>query len=711
MSKGKKAKVDSTLLSRELSWIEFNFRVLEQAEDDSLPPLERLKFAAITASNADEFFMVRVGGLKWLQRQGEGRPDPAGLSVADQLSRISARMHSMVERQHLCLQKDIEPLLRKGGIRRLRMEELNAAQLRHVEALFDDFIFPVISPVAVKSDDEFPLLAGLGIALYVRLEGTPEEGGARHALVAVPKGLARFLTLPGEASFSYILLEEVHRTYVGRLFPGVRVLECAAFRITRNADMSVREDLAGDLLEQMREVLTERKESDCVRLEIEKRASKEAVAFLKAALKVEDSDIYAASGPLDLGAFFRLAGLSGYDALKIEPWSPQAVPEAPPTESIFDTLKRGNLLLFHPYESYDPVMRLLQEAAEDPNTLAIKQVLYRVSENSPVVAALMRAAERGKHVTALIELKARFDEARNIDWADALARAGAQVIYGVKGYKTHAKICVVVRREPEGVVRYTHFGTGNYNEKSARLYSDVSFMTCEEDYGADASVFFNTLTGYSQLVKFRKIEAAPLGIRPRLLELIGAEAERSRQGEAAGIEAKMNSLADPELIEALYKASQAGVKIRLNIRGICCLRPGVKGMSENIRVVSVVDRYLEHARVFRFHNGGDPELFISSADWMPRNLDRRIELMIPVEDKGSAEKLSHILTTCLADTKQAWQLLPSGAYERRRPDSRHPSLRCQAAFQKRAEAQASVAVQQQAPVFEPQRPAEQKKQA
>ena len=711
MSKGKKAKIDSSpLLSRELSWIEFNCRVLEQAEDVSLPPLERLKFVAITASNADEFFMVRVGGLKLLQRQGEGRPDPAGLSVADQLSNISARMHSMVERQHVCLQKDMEPLLRKGGIRRLRMEELNAAQLRHVEALFDDFIFPVISPVAVKLDDEFPLLAGLGIALYVRLEGTAEEGGSRHALVAVPKGLARFLTLPGEAGFSYILLEEVIRTYVGRLFPGVRVLECAAFRITRNADMGVREDLAGDLLEQMREVLTERKESDCVRLEIEKRASKEALAFLKSALKVEDSDIYAVPGPLDLGAFFRLAGLSGYDAMKIEPWNPQAVPEAPPTESIFDTLKRGNLLLFHPYESYDPVMRLLQEAADDPNTLAIKQVLYRVSENSPVVAALMRAAERGKHVTALIELKARFDEARNIDWADALARAGAQVIYGVKGYKTHAKICVVVRREPEGVVRYTHFGTGNYNEKSARLYSDVSFMTCEEDYGADASVFFNTLTGYSQLVKFRKIEAAPLGIRPRLLELIGAEAERSRQGEMAAIEAKMNSLADPELIEALYKASQAGVKIRLNIRGICCLRPGVKGRSDNIRVVSVVDRYLEHARIFRFHNGGDPELFISSADWMPRNLDRRIELMIPVEDKGSAEKLSQILTTCLADTKQSWTLLSSGAYERRHPDSRHPALRCQASFQKRAEAQASAAVQQQAPVFEPQRPAEQKKQ-
>lgn len=710
MSKDKKSKEGVPLfLNRELSWIEFNFRVLAQAEDAALPPLERLKFAAITASNADEFFMVRVGGLKQLQRQGEERPDPAGLTPSEQLAEISARMHELVERQHACLQKDLEPLLRKGGIRHLRMEELSAAQLRHVEALFEDFIFPVVSPVAVSPGEEFPLLAGLGLALYVRLEGTPEEGGSRHALVAVPKGLARFLTLPGEAGFPYILLEEVIRTYVARLFPGVAVRECAAFRITRNADMGVREDLAGDLLAQMREVLTERKESDCVRLEIEKRASKEAQAFLRAALNVEDADVYAVPGPLDLAAFFRLANLAGYDALKIDAWSPQAVPEAPVAESMFEVLKRGNLLLFHPYESYDPVLRLLQEAADDPNTLAIKQVLYRVSDNSPVVAALMRAAERGKHVTALIELKARFDEARNIDWADALARAGAQVIYGVKGYKTHAKICVVVRREPAGVVRYTHYGTGNYNEKSARLYSDVSFMTCEEDYGADASVFFNTLTGYSQLVKFRKLEAAPLGIRPRLLELIGDEAERSRQGEEAAIEAKLNSLADPELIEALYRASQAGVKIRLNVRGICCLRPGVKGLSENITVLSVVDRYLEHARLFRFHNGGDAKLFLSSADWMPRNLDRRIELLVPVEDRDSAEKVAQILKTCLADTKQAWRLLPTGAYERRQPDARHPALRCQEAFQKRAGERAAAAAQQQVPVFEPQRPAEQKK--
>ena len=708
MGKDRQDKNEPLFLNRELSWIDFNFRVLAQAEDAALPPLERLKFLAITASNADEFFMVRVGGLKMLKRQGAERPDPAGLAPSAQLAALAARMHALVERQHACLQKEIEPALRKGGIRRLKMAELSAVQLRHVEALFEEFIFPVITPVAVAADGEFPLLAGLGLALYLRL-APGADGAARNAVVAVPKGLARFLALPDEAGHAYILLEEVIRACAGRLFPGVEVLECAAFRITRNADLSVREDLAGDLMAQMREVLTERQESDCVRLEVEKQASREARTFLRTALQVEDDDLYAVPGPLDLAAFFRLASLAGYETLKIAPWAPQPVPEAPAAEPVFDTLKRGNLLLLHPYESYDPVLRLVQEAADDPNTLAIKQVLYRVSDNSPVVAALMRAAERGKHVTALIELKARFDEARNIDWADALARAGAQVIYGVKGYKTHAKICVVVRREPEGVARYVHFGTGNYNEKSARLYSDVSYLTREEDYGADASVFFNTLTGYSQLAKFRKLEAAPLGIRPRLLELIEAETERSDQGEAAAIEAKMNSLEDPELIAALYQASRAGVKVRLNVRGICCLRPGVKGLSENITVVSIVDRYLEHARIFRFLNGGNPLLFISSADWMPRNLDRRIELLVPVEDAAGAEKLAQILATCLADTQQAWRLLPDGTWERAQADSRHPALRAQEAFQRRAEERVAAAAQQQAPVFEPQRPAEQKK--
>jgi len=708
-TKRKKPREESRFLNRELSWIEFNFRVLQHAEDASQPPLERLRFVAITASNADDFFMVRVGGLKTLQQEGREKPDPAGLTPSAQLTLIAERMREMVMRQQACLTREIEPALRKGGIRRLKFAELSAAQLRHVEAVFEDSIFPVITPVAVAPGEEFPLLAGLSLALYLRLAGTPDDATPRHAIVALPRVLARFLTLPDEAGYSYILLEDVVRAYVDRLFPGVPVLECAAFRITRNADMSVSDDGAGDLLAQMREVLTERRESDCVRLEIEKRASAGAQAFLRTALHLDPADVYPVSGPLDLAAFFRLANLPGFEPLKLDAWNPQPVPEAPPTELMFDTLKRGDLLLVHPYESYDPVVRLLQEAADDPNVLAIKQVLYRVSENSPVVAALMRAAERGKHVTALVELKARFDEARNIDWADALARAGAQVIYGVKGYKTHAKVCVVVRREPEGVARYTHFGTGNYNEKTARLYADVSFLTRAENYGADASVFFNTITGYSQLAKFRKVEAAPLGIRPRLLELINSETERARQGEEAAIEAKMNALVDPELIEALYRASQEGVKIRLNVRGICCLRPGVKGWSENITVISIVDRYLEHARIFCFLNGGNPRLFMASADWMPRNLDRRIELMIPVEDPASADKLTQYLAACLADTRQAWQLQPDGSYVRRQPDPRHPSLRCQEELQRRAEAAAMAATQRQAPVFEPQRPAEQKK--
>ncbi len=703
-SPAKKQTAEPLFLNRELSWIEFNFRVLEQARDASIPPLERLKFLAITASNADEFFMVRVGGLTMLQRQGHERPDPAGLTPSEQLTKIAERMRELVTQQHRCLQKEIEPALRKGGIRRLTLAELSAPQLRHVESFFDDHIFPVISPVAVSLEDEFPLLLNLGLTLYVRLE--PEEGSteSRHAIIAVPRNLARFLTLPSDSGYSYILLEEVIRAYAGRLFPGVAVTECAAFRITRNADMSVREDQAGDLLEQMREVLTERQTSDCVRLEIENRASREARAFLQKALQVATAGIYSIAGPLDLAAFFRLAGLAGFEPLKNTPWHPQAVPEVSPLESMFDVIKRGNLLLLHPYESYDPMLRLLQEAADDPNVLAIKQVLYRVSDNSAVIAALTRAAERGKHVTALVELKARFDEARNIDWAETLARAGAQVIYGVKGFKTHAKICLIVRREPDGVVRYMHFGTGNYNEKTARLYSDISFFTMAEDYGADASAFFNTLTGYSQMVKYRAIHAAPQGIRPHLLEWIENEAERSRQGEAAAIDVKLNSLTDPELITALYQASQAGVTIRLNVRGICALRPGVKGLSENIQVTSIVDRFLEHARIIRFHNGGDPQLFISSADWMPRNLDRRIELLVPIADRPSREKLNRMLETYFADTRQAWRLLPDGSHERLQPDAHHPAG-AQEFFQRQAEARAASARQQMS-TFEPQRPAE-----
>lgn len=711
MAKSKKAKfAGPRFLNRELSWIEFNFRVLGEAEDKRLPPLERLNFLAITASNEDEFFMVRVGGLKMLQWAGEARPDPAGLSPNQQLKLISERMHHLLIRQYQCWNNELEPALQTAGIRRLQIGELTAPQLRHIEQLFENEIFPVLSPMALDDEEPFPLLGGLGITMYVQLAPEDAAGAARHAVLAVPKGLARFVALPAEGDgFLYVLLEDIIRQYVGRFFPGVEVLECAAFRITRNADMRVREDRAGDLLARMREVLTERKESECVRLEIERGASAAAKRFLRKALGLSQADIYEVPGPLDLSAFFRIASLSGFENLKTKAWISQASPDIPEDENMFNILQRRNVVLFHPYETYEPVIKLLQDAADDPNVLAIKQVLYRVSDKSPVVQALMRAAERGKHVTVLVELKARFDEARNIDWAVALEQVGAQVIYGVKGYKTHAKICVVVRREPSGVTRYVHFGTGNYNEKSAGIYSDVSFMTCEDDYGADASVFFNTITGYSQQAKFNKIEAAPHGLRPRLLELIENEVERHRQGEPAHIYAKMNSLVDVELIEALYKAGRAGVKIRLNVRGICCLRPGVKGLSDNISVISIVGHYLEHARIFEFRNGGTPLLFISSADWMPRNLDRRVELLVPVEDAKGREKLSYILKTCLADTQQAHHLLPDGRYERVQPDAKHHPLNSQEFFQHRAEECAEAFKQQPLPLFEPQRASKTKK--
>jgi polyphosphate kinase len=396
--------------------------------------------------------------------------------------------------------------------------------------------------------------------------------------------------------------------------------------------------------------------------------------------------------------------MTGFDALKLEPWPPQPAPDVPPSVSIFESVAQKDILLFHPYEHFDPVLRLVEEAADDPNVLAIKQILYRTSENSPVVAALARAADRDKHVTVVVELKARFDEARNIEWAGALERAGVQVIYGLKGLKTHAKICIVVRREPGGIRRYLHFGTGNYNEKTARLYSDISFMTCDEDYAADATAFFNTITGFSQPVRYRRIETAPVGLRARILELITSETERRRQGQEARIMAKLNSLADAEIIKALYEASQAGVQVQLNVRGICCLMPGVPGVSENITVTSIVDRYLEHSRILYFHAGGSPQVFISSADWMPRNLDRRVELLIPVEDAACRRRLVGILETCLQDNVKARQLMPDGAYRRIESAGRKKRVRAQEAFYRQACEAARAAQKAADGTFEPQRP-------
>ena len=693
-------------INRELSWLAFNRRVLEEALDVPLPLLERLKFLAITGSNMDGFFMVRVGGLQQLRAQGDDKADASGLVPSKQLAAISQAAHEMVADQYACLLSDIEPKLAAEGIRRLKISELTPDQDSYVERLFEHEIYPLISPMAVDLDDPFPLLPGLGVNLCIRLKTIKGSDIPRFAVVAIPKGLARFVTVPTEEGYHYLLLEDIITAFINRAFPGEQLVETVPFRITRNADMSVREDMAGDLLEQMKEVLTERRQSSCVRLEVSASASDVLRSFLKTALELEDADIYAVGGPIALSAYLRLAGMTGFENLRPEPWPPQPSPALRPNESIFESIARGDILLYHPYESFDPVLRLIEEAADDPDVLAIKQILYRTSDHSPVVAALARAADRDKNVTVVVELKARFDEARNIEWATALEHAGVQVIYGIRGLKTHAKICIVVRREPAGIRRYIHFGTGNYNEKTARLYSDISFMTCNEDFGADASAFFNTITGYSQPIRFRKIEVAPIGLRARILELIENERERCRQGHVARIDVKLNSLADTEIIRALYAASQTGVKIRLNVRGICCLQPGIPELSENIMVTSIVDRFLEHSRIMYFHNGGDAQVFISSADWMSRNLDRRVELLVPVEDRACRERLVQILDVCFRDNVKACVLGPEGRYERRKASSPGRAVRGQEVLYRQARAAAQSARQDSRAIFEPQRPAE-----
>ncbi len=691
-------------LNRELSWLAFNRRVLEEAQDPDVPALDRLKFLAITASNLDEFFMVRVGGLLHLRAAGELGEDAAGLSPDAQLSAIAREARRLTAETGACL-RELEARLREAGLRRLAVRELNDDQLAHLSRVFDREVFPVISPVAVRHFRDFPLLPGLTVAVAVRL-GAPRRPGRRDrfAVIALPRNLPRLVTVPEERGYSGVLLEELVAAHLDRLFPGETVGEHAVFRITRDADMSVREDQAGDLLAQMREVLTERKQGACVRLQVEEAASPLMVRLLRKALGVEPRELYRAPAPLDLSLFATLAAMPGYDALREPAWKPVAPPAFRKGETVFETLARQDVLLIHPYEAFEPVVRLIEEAADDPDVLAIKQILYRTSRESPVVAALARAAARGKHVTALVELKARFDEARNIGWAQALERAGVQVVYGVKNLKTHAKICIVVRREASGVRRYLHFGTGNYNENTARLYADVSYMTCREAYGRDASRFFNAITGYSRTVPFERLAAAPLGLRAQLMELIEAETACAAKGEPAAITAKVNSLSDPTLIGALIRAAKAGVKVRLNVRGVCCLRPVEKG--GGIEVVSVVDRYLEHARVLCFHQGGKRLVFISSADWMTRNLDKRIELLVPVEDPASKARLLAYLETFFKDTRKARRLGPGGVWERVRPPARGKAYRAQEAWYAAVRAGIRQArARADEPLFEPQRPA------
>jgi polyphosphate kinase len=712
--------IPSRFFNRELSWLEFNQRVLEHAESVEQPLLERAKFLAITGSNLDEFFMVRVGGLKMQYQRNPMVRDPAGLTIGEQLHSVADRCHQLQRDQYRILNELLEPMLAESGIRRLQLESVGQRAREVADQWFQNEVLAVLSPQALYHDLPFPLLQGLQLHVCVRLEEVPDPGttkpsvaseasnqeslGWQFAVIPLGRVINRLISLPVERGYGFVLLEDLVKQHIDEFFPGRNVLDCTTFRITRNADVQLREDAAPDLMIGMEEVLESRRQSRCVRLELTSDASDETVAYLTETLGVTAQDLFRVDGPLDLTYLFQIVSLEGFRSLRSEPWPPQGSPVIEASESMFSNIARGDCLLIHPYERFDPILRFIEEAASDPDVLAIKQVLYRTSRDSPIVEALKRAAERGKYVTAIVELKARFDEARNIEWAREMEQAGVQVIYGVRGLKTHAKVCIIVRREPQGIVRYMHFGTGNYNEVTAGIYSDVSLLTCNEALGEDATKFFNSVTGASQPNAMQHLAAAPTTLRSRLLGLIEAETQRRAEGQEAEIIAKLNALVDTDIINALYEASRAGVRVRLNIRGVCCLVPGVKGLSKTIEVVSIVDRFLEHARVIYFKHGGDEQLFISSADWMPRNLDRRVELLVPVLRPELRKRLISMLHTCFKDNTNAWRLLPTGRYERLVPNGKKPAMRAQAILYNQAVAAKRRAEQSGRTTFETHQP-------
>lgn len=656
--------------NRELSWLEFNERLLDQARDIQVPLLERVKFLAISASNLDEFFMVRIGGLLQLIREGVEQQDNTGLTPSEQITAIDLRVRRMIDEQYRIYNDVFDPLLKKNEIIRIDIKELDNEQIDYITVFFTNELFPLLSPVSLCGRFEPMLIFNNTLNLLVRLKKTATI--SKFAVVSMPRSIGRFIKVPSASGIQFMLVEELIAHFVEKLFSGETILECVPFRITRNADVSVSEDNASDLLAEMEEVVDARKRSECVRLETTSDISSTSKKFLHSYLKVDNARTYLLDGPIELSAFMKMVDFKSGTLLRYKAQVAQQSPDIPPGKTMFDVIANKSILLIHPYESFEPVLRFIEEAADDPDVVIIKQILYRTSKNSPIVDALKRAAEKGKNVTALVELKARFDEERNIEWAHDLEDSGVQVVYGVKGLKTHAKVCLVIRRENEGLVRYMHFGTGNYNELTAHMYSDVSYLTCNDALGVDTSAFFNAITGYSQPLQFKCIEMAPVGLREKLIELIENESERKKQGHDAFIRAKMNSLVDSGIIEMLYKASKSGVKIELNIRGICCLKPGVKGISDNITVISIVDRYLEHARIFQFCHGGDNIIYMSTADWKPRNLDKRIELMVPVENPAAKKKLSELLDIYFSDNCNAWILNPDGMYVRCKPGKRKP---------------------------------------
>ena len=654
--------------NRELSWLAFNERVLSEARDKSIPLFERLKFLSITASNLDEFFMIRVASLKDMVHAKYTKKDIAGLTPQEQLDEIIKATREMVSTQYSTYSRSLLPLLRQHGLTVVQEhEDLNEEQARYADRYFRENVYPVLTPMAVDSSRPFPLIRNkslnIGALLSKKNEKTEE---LEFATVQVPSVLPRIVRLPDDKDGSkvVILLEEIIERNMQQLFLSYNIVCAHPYRLMRNADLTIDEDDASDLLKEIQKQLKKRQWGEAIRLEVEDKMDKRLLKLLRKELNIKEDSIFKIVGPLDLTFLMKMYGMDGFDALKYPRHVPAAVKELPADCDIFEEIRKGDVLLHHPYQTFDPVVKLVRDASADPKVLAIKQTLYRVSGNSPIIAALAQAAENGKQVSVLVELKARFDEETNIVWAKMLEKAGCHVIYGLVGLKTHSKITLVVRREEDGIARYVHLGTGNYNDATAKLYTDTGLLTCSESIGEDATAVFNMLSGYSEPLSWNKLSLAPLWLKDKFLSLIQRETEYARRGRKAKMIAKVNSLCDREIIAALYEASSAGVKIHLIVRGICCLRVGIPGVSENIKVRSIVGNFLEHSRIFYFENDGEPEIYMGSADWMPRNLERRVEILFPVEKEELKQRVIHILDLQLKDTVKANVLTKDNVYEK-----------------------------------------------
>ena len=651
--------------NRELSWLAFNKRVLSEAKDNHLPLMERLKFLSITASNLDEFFMVRVASLKDQVNAGYTKKDIAGMTSKEQIDAILKETHKFTTAQYNTYNRSFLPSLKKNGLKIVtEFEKLTEEQADYVDNYFQKEVFPVLTPMAVDSSRPFPLIRNRSLNIGALLMDKKKKGTIDFATVQVPSVLPRVVTIPtdGDNCTTVILLEQIIEKNIQKLFLNYKVLCQAPFRVMRNADLSIDEDEAADLLIEIEKQLKKRQWGEAIRLEVEDNIDKRLLKTLRKELNLSEDAIFKINGPLDLTFLMKVYDIEGFDHLKEPKYTPQQPKMLDASRDLFEQIREHDILLHHPYETFDPVVNFVKKAASDPNVLAIKQTLYRVSSHSPIIASLAQAAENGKQVSVLVELKARFDEENNIVWAKKLEKAGCHVIYGLVGLKTHSKITLVVRKEEDEIRRYVHLGTGNYNDSTAKLYTDMGMFTSKTRYGEDATAVFNMLSGYSEPLVWNKLSLAPLWLRGKFLSLIEREKEHAKNGRPARIIAKMNSLCDPGIIEALYDASEAGVEIDLIVRGICCLRAGIKGLSEHIRVRSIVGTFLEHSRIFYFENNGNAEYYMGSADWMPRNLDKRVEILFPVEDPILQEEIYHILHIQLSDTKKAYLLMPDGHY-------------------------------------------------